>query len=327
MLNPLNAAKWLGILILAWGYPVNAAPQTPVAQAEQPTISTITAIESSLDNDILQLRLQTSDQIPLKATTTPQGNTLIIEVENAQLSSEFRRPNPIEGITSITARNRSATRVQIEIIGQDSLPIATLSSNLPGLLVEVETAQSEEEVVVTAEKRPERAQDVPISLTVLPRQQLEDAQVNSLEGIAALTPNFSTFGSGSSNFFTIYSVRGLGNSNFLSRDAVGFYIDDVPYDYAAFLDFNLFDLEQAEVLRGPQSTLYGRNSQSGVVNITTRRPTNKPEISLGGSYGNENRRSVQLSLSDAIIPDQLAFRLSGSYQARDGYYDNRLVAK
>jgi iron complex outermembrane recepter protein len=164
--------------------------------------------------------------------------------------------------------------------------------------------------------------NVPISITVLPQQAIEDAGINSLEGVAALTPNFSTFPTGGSNLFTTYSVRGLGNSNFLSRDAVGFYVDDVPYDYGAFIDFNLFDLERAEVLRGPQSTLYGRNSQSGVVNLTTRPPSNKPELRVGGSYGNYNQRTAQISYSDAIVRDRLAFRVSGGYQARDGFYNN-----
>ncbi|HAZ44678.1 MAG TPA: TonB-dependent receptor [Cyanobacteria bacterium UBA11369] len=179
------------------------------------------------------------------------------------------------------------------------------------------------EIVVTAEKTPENVQDVPLSITVLPRQELEDAQVNSLNNVAANTPNFSFFRG--SNPFPFYSIRGLSNSNFLSRDPVGFYIDDVPYDYGFFLDQNLIDLERVEVLRGPQSTLYGRNSQAGVVNIITRAPTNDREFQIGGSYGNHNNRSAQLSFSDDIVRDRLFFRLAGGYTARDGFTENTLL--
>ena len=119
----------------------------------------------------------------------------------------------------------------------------------------------------------------------------------------------------------------MGNSNFLSRDAVGFYVDDVPFDNGSFLDLNLIDLERVEILRGPQSTLYGRNSQAGVVNIISRPPTNQPEFRSSASYGNYNYRNLQLSLSDAIIPDKLSLRLAGAYTARDGMFENTFLDK
>ena len=83
-------------------------------------------------------------------------------------------------------------------------------------------------LVVTAEKTPEVVQEVPISLTVLTEDELEDADITNLDGIAGNTPNFSTFSAGSRSF-TFYSIRGLSNFNFGSRDPVAFYIDDVPY--------------------------------------------------------------------------------------------------
>jgi iron complex outermembrane recepter protein len=160
------------------------------------------------------------------------------------------------------------------------------------------------ELTVTAEKFEENVKGVPISITVIPKQQLEDSQINTIEGIARNTPNF-IFLPNSSRNFSLYSIRGLGNNNVVNRDSVGFYIDDVPYDNGAFLDLNLADLERVEVLRGPQSTLYGRNTQSGVVNIISRQPTNSPEIRVAASYGNYDNLNLQLSLSDAIIPDKL----------------------
>jgi iron complex outermembrane receptor protein len=122
-------------------------------------------------------------------------------------------------------------------------------------------------IVVTAEKTPEDPLDVPISLTVLTEDELEDAQINSIRDVAANTPNFFT--SVGDRAFNFYSIRGNSNSNFLVRDSVGFYLDDVPIEYFHQLfPGDLFDLEQVEVLRGPQNTLYGRNSIAGVVNVT-----------------------------------------------------------
>jgi iron complex outermembrane receptor protein len=118
----------------------------------------------------------------------------------------------------------------------------------------------------------------------------------------------------------------LGNANFLSRDSISFFIDDVPYENVhQLLPGALFDLERVEVLRGPQSTLYGRNSQAGVVNIISRQPTNSPEITLGASYGNFNQRQLEFSASDAVIEDKLKFRIAGIYDARDGFTENTFL--
>ncbi|MEM9267106.1 MAG: TonB-dependent receptor [Cyanobacteria bacterium P01_F01_bin.13] len=194
---------------------------------------------------------------------------------------------------------------------------------------ESESPEEEEDtlrIVVTAEKRPDDLQDVPVSLTVLTEEELEDGQILTFQEIARNTPNFYFNPVNSAgSYFSFYSIRGIGNANFINRDAVGFYVDDVPYDYGGFLDFDLTDLAQVEILRGPQNTLYGRSSAAGVVNVTTRPPSEEFEVRAIAGYGNENTRDVQLSVSDTLIPDKLAFRLSGSYSAHDGFYENTFL--
>ncbi|MEO0349208.1 MAG: TonB-dependent receptor [Cyanobacteria bacterium P01_A01_bin.15] len=175
-------------------------------------------------------------------------------------------------------------------------------------------------IVVTAEKRPDNVQDIPISITAFTAEEIEDADITSFEDIAGATPNFTAYTPGRN--FLLYSVRGLSNSNFLSRDPVAFYIDDVPYDYTGFLDLDLTDLERVEVLRGPQSTLYGRNAEAGVVNIVTRKPTNTPEYSFTAGLGNFSTPDLRASASGPIIPDRLFYRLSGDFMQRDGYATN-----
>ena len=202
------------------------------------------------------------------------------------------------------------------------------------VLSQVDEGEEEEEteddegtlrIVVTAEKTPEAVQDIPISITVFEQQDIEDAGIRDFEDAARNTPNFSVFDGAGSRYFYNYSIRGLGNNNFLARDAVSFYVDDVPYDYGGFIGLDLYDLERIEVLRGPQSTLYGRSAFSGVVNVITQKPTNEYEFGTAARYGNFDDFEVQGNVSGPLVPDTLFFRLSGTYGARDGYIDNTFL--
>ncbi|MEL6131495.1 MAG: TonB-dependent receptor, partial [Cyanobacteria bacterium J06628_4] len=181
-------------------------------------------------------------------------------------------------------------------------------------------------IIVTAERTPDTPQDVPISLTVLTEQQLEDGQINSLAGIAQNTPNFVLFPSSPGNLGR-YSIRGIGNNNFLSRDAVGFFINDVPYDSGLFNDILLTDLERVEVLRGPQNLLYGRSSIGGVVNIVTRPPAENLEVRTAASYGSDDLVNLQLSISDTLVPETLGLRLAGAFNQQDGLVENTFLGE
>ena len=180
-------------------------------------------------------------------------------------------------------------------------------------------------IVVTAERTPEDVQDVPVSITTFTEQQIEDANINSLDSIADRTPNFTFFSSGANRTSPFYTVRGVSNFNAFTRDAVGFFVDDVPYDFAGFIDQDLIDLERIEVLRGPQNTLYGRSSAGGVINVISRRPTNEYEFKAAASYGSFEDLETQLSVSGPIVEDKLLFRLSGSYGIQDGYVENTFL--
>lgn len=180
-------------------------------------------------------------------------------------------------------------------------------------------------ITVTAELTPEDAQDVPVSLTTFSETQIEDANITTLDDVADRTPNFTFFPGGANRTAAFYSLRGVNNFNAFSRDAVGFFVDDVPYDFAGFIDQDFTDLERIEVLRGPQNTLYGRSSSGGVVNIVTRRPTNEPEFRTALSYGSYGDFETRLSLSGPIQDDELLFRLSGSYSTQDGFVNNQLL--
>lgn len=308
--------------------PVFTTVREWLAQDAQPNPIQITEVRLNPTEQGLEVILETVDGgLPAPAPTTA-GNKTIVEIPNAVLAlpdgQGFQSSDPEDGIASVSVTQLNETTVRVVVAGTEKAAAVQVRSSGRSLTLSVTPALEEVEIVVTAQKRPESAQNVPISLTVIPRQTLEDAQINSFTSISRNAPNFSFFptNSGGSDF-AYYSIRGLNNFNFLvSQDSVGFYLDDVPFDFGAFLDLGLVDLERVEVLRGPQSTLYGRSSPAGVVNIISRSPTNFSEFRIAGGYGNYNFRESQLSYSNAIIPDQLSFRLAGAYRARDGFYEN-----
>lgn len=301
-----------------------------LAQDTQPKPIQITGVRLNPTEQGLEVILETVDGELPAPTPTTAGNKTIVEIPNAVLvlpgGQGFQSSDPEDGIASVSVMQLNATTVQITVTGTEKAATVSVRSSDLALTLSVTPTLEEEEVVVTAQKRPEPAQNVPISLTVIPRQTLEEADINSVRRVAANVPNFfATLGQRSFNFQTI---RGIGNSNYLVRDAIGFYIDGVPYENVhQYLPGELFDLERVEVLRGSQGTLYGRSSQAGVVNIISRAPTKIPEFQIGGGYGNYNQRRVNLSVSDELVKDQLAFRLSGSYNARDGFTRDTLLGE
>lgn len=315
-------------------------PSTTVKDWLAQALAQITDLQINETVEGIELVLVATNADLAEVSTTRSRDSLIITINNAQLVENALQANPAEGMDEITLQSLDNNRVQLTIV--TTAETAQVSTNPDGLTVLVNTvaeqptdsaparepaASAEEdelEIVVTAEKTPENVQNVPLSLTVLTEKEIEDADITSFEDIADNTPNFSLFsGDGANSPF--YSIRGLGNSNFLSRDAVAFYIDDVPYDRIGFITTDLPDIAQVEVLRGPQSTLYGRNSLSGVVNIKTRQPTNEVEVNGTASYGNFDAVNLRAGVSGPLVKDELFFRLSGNFLSRDGYINNTFL--
>lgn len=291
-------------------------------------IATITGVQLNPDSKGLEIILETAEGASLQGKTSRQGNNLVVEIANAQLQlasgESFEQDNPFSGISAVLVEAVGADTVRVTVKGVDGVPEGVVSQRPSGLQLSVLPQEPEEEITVTAQKRPENPQNVPFSLTSLNQQQLQDANVKSVRDVAAQTPNlFTSTGDRGVNF---QAIRGLGNSNYLVRDSISFFLDDVPYENIhQFLPGELFDLERVEVLRGPQGTLYGRSSQAGVINVISRLPSNKREVSIGGGYGSFNQRQAQFSWSDAIVKDKLRFRFSGAYDARDGFTKNVLL--
>jgi len=182
------------------------------------------------------------------------------------------------------------------------------------------------EIVVTAQKRVEAIQDVPIAMTALSQKNLEEQKIESGSDIMRAVPNL-TF---SKSNFTGYniSIRGIGTKaiSATSDPGVAVSYNNIGMIKNRFFEQEFFDMERMEVLRGPQGTLYGRNATGGVINLITAKPKlNKFEGSIKGEVGNYDSRRMVGMLNIPIIPDQFGLRIAGSMTDRDGYDYNSVT--
>jgi len=186
------------------------------------------------------------------------------------------------------------------------------------------------EIFVTARRREERAQDVPIALTAVSGATLERIGAVNLTEIAQLTPTLVIRKNNARNTFA--NIRGLG-SNAAQNDGlevgVGFYVDDVYYGRIGASQFDLIDLDRVEVLRGPQGTLFGKNTTAGAINITTRAPQFDTAFTGEASFGEDGYRQLRASLTGPIAQDLAAYRITVSHTQADGelfnLFDNREI--
>lgn len=176
---------------------------------------------------------------------------------------------------------------------------------------------TKDEIIVTAQKREQSIVDVPISMTALGAAQLEDTRAKSIADIQGLVPNFSFE---NVNGFANISIRGVGGGGrsigFDPRS--GLYIDGVYIGQASALAQPLFGIKQVEVLRGPQGHLFGRNTVSGAVSLTTQRPSDTAGASLKAVVGNYDTYEVYASI-EGPLSEQVSAKISGAYEERGGF--------
>lgn len=184
-----------------------------------------------------------------------------------------------------------------------------------------------EEIVVTARKQDEKLQDVPDSISVLTETTIENAGIRTIEDIAQLTPNVVVMQGLKPGFLTL-TARGI--STIQENEApMAVVIDGVTVPAIDFISQDLIDLQQVEVLRGPQGSLYGANALAGAIVVTTKEPTNNFEGRGKVSFGNAGYRGGSGVLSGPIVTDKLFFRVAATYRDDDGtiknQYDDRNV--
>ncbi|MEE4206251.1 MAG: TonB-dependent receptor [Erythrobacter sp.] len=200
---------------------------------------------------------------------------------------------------------------------------------------EIETAADaalvEDEVdtiIVTARRREERLLDVPVAVTAFSQQDLQNLQAVDLSGLNAVAPNLNLVqGRGSAASANIF-IRGLGQPDALQTfdPAVGIYVDGVYLSRIQGALLNLFDVERIEVLRGPQGTLYGKNTTGGAISIVSRKP-DLDEVKVAGSalYGSYDQIVLNGYVNVPIVSDRVALSLAGQWDKRDGIVTDPLT--
>ena len=205
-----------------------------------------------------------------------------------------------------------------------------------GGTAQAQDAQAEEEpaagdpIIVTATLRQADVQDIPLAVTAVSPEQLDRQGVVDIKTLSAVSPSFNIQSSQTETQGTSIKIRGVGTTgnNTGLESSVGVFIDGVYQSRPGVALGDLLDLQRLEILRGPQGTLFGRNTSAGALNITTRRPDlDEIEGFANASYGNFDFFNVQGGVSLPISKGVAAVRLSGAYRKRDGFLESSTGAE
>lgn len=234
--------------------------------------------------------------------------------ENGEFKLKTKSKFPLTLVASFVGYNGT----EFEVSSKDAAVNIALASNA-----------AVSEVVITSRRRQEAAQEVPIPISIITGRIVEDAVAFNVNRVKELVPTVQLYSSNPRN--TTLNIRGLGSTFGLTNDGldpgVGFYVDGVYYARPAVTTLDFLDVERIEVLRGPQGTLFGKNTTAGAFNITTR----APQFTLGGmfetSYGNYGFVQAKASVTGPIIKKWLAGRISFSGTQRDGNVYNTVTEK
>jgi outer membrane receptor protein involved in Fe transport len=184
-------------------------------------------------------------------------------------------------------------------------------------------AQQDETVlldeVVVSSKEGQELRKIPTSVSILSSARIENEKISGIRGLSSFVPNLFIPDYGSKYTSAVY-IRGVGSR--MGNSAVGMYVDNVPYLDKTSFDFDFFDIKRVEVLRGPQGTLYGRNSMGGLINIYTLSPWDYQGTKVRMASGSHGYIKTQLS-HYAKLSERFAFSLGGNYSATGGYFKNQ----
>lgn len=181
-----------------------------------------------------------------------------------------------------------------------------------------------EEIIVTAQRREQSLRDVPISVSTLQGDLINEFAAGGAD-IRLLSARIPGLNAESSNGRVAprFYLRGLGNTDFdlIASQPVSIIMDDMVMENVVHKSFPLFDLERVEVLRGPQGTLFGRNTPAGIIKFDSRKPTQEPTGYLTASYGSYGQKTVESAFGQGVS-DKVSFRISGLFQDRNNFIDN-----
>jgi Outer membrane cobalamin receptor protein len=182
----------------------------------------------------------------------------------------------------------------------------------------------EEIVVIATPKETGKLRQLPSSVSLISQEQMRANNITSLKSISAMTPNFFMPDYGSKLTSAIY-IRGIGSR--MNTPAVGLYVDNIPYIDKSAFDFNFYDIERIDILRGPQGTLYGRNTMGGLIRVNTRSPFTYSGTDIKLGYATKNNHRTVSFTHYQKASQKLAFSAGGYYEGSDGFFKNSYSGK
>lgn len=188
--------------------------------------------------------------------------------------------------------------------------IITDTTATPDIIIDEVTVKSPKEVTLVRE--------VPASISLISARMLENNEIKSLADISSTVPNFFMLDYGSKLQSPVF-IRGIGSR--LGTPSVGLYVDNIPFSEKTTFGFDFFDIERIEVLRGPQGTLYGRNTMGGIINVFSKSPLYYDETNVTASAGSHGYYQLNVNHYNKVS-DKFGFSLSGNYMSHDGYFTN-----
>jgi outer membrane receptor protein involved in Fe transport len=196
----------------------------------------------------------------------------------------------------------------------------TIAVDAPAPEAPASSATVLEDVVVTAQKRVQSIQDVPVSMSAMNAEFIHEQGLTDIRDAMALMPNVKMEEAG---FFTAPRIRGFtfNNNNKAFEPPVGIVVDGVPYTRPEYFMMTLFDIDRVEVMRGPQGTTFGKNTTAGLVHLMTKGPSSSPEGRLQLQGGELNRKHIEAAYGGGLT-EGLDFRVAGLYDERDGFIRN-----
>jgi len=267
-------------------------------------------------------------QIEIKGKVEdPSGQPLIGATVVVKGSNTYALTNEA-GKFSLISQQALPNRLQVNFVGFKEYFVDVTSSSSDLLTIRLEEDLELAEVLITARRRTEEVQKVPIAISVVGGPKIEESGSFNVNRVKELVPSVQLYSSNPRN--TTLNIRGLGSTFGLTNDGidpgVGFYVDGVYFARPAATTLDFIDIEQIEVLRGPQGTLFGKNTTAGAFNISTRLPSYTPEGTVELSYGNYGFVQAKASVSGPLSK-KLAARASFSGTQRNGTIENTVTGK
>ncbi|HEX8314093.1 MAG TPA: TonB-dependent receptor, partial [Flavisolibacter sp.] len=280
------------------------------------TIILLLFVSTAYSQQLLTGTIKDGKGVPVEAASVKVKNTVIATIADNKGEFRIQAPKEIPFTLQISSAGYAPSEVLISELKDTVLNIVLIDNNQLS------------ELVITSRRRVETAQNVPIAVSVLGGRQVEEAGAFNVNRLKELVPTVQLYSSNPRN--TTLNIRGVGSTFGLTNDGidpgVGFYVDGVYYARPAATTLDFIDIEQIEVLRGPQGTLFGKNTTAGAFNITTRAPRFKRGVNFEVSYGNYGFIQAKASVTGAITK-KLAARLSFSGTQRNGVLYNVATQK